>query len=200
MDRIELLINTLTQQYHQKESSTTLLQTIAQLQEALTANGAGQPLHLGTAKIAVMMPVGAGAAVSAHPPIAQQPTAANDVLSSAATSSPAAPVGTHDPTPEPISVNERIAPVQPVIADALSREPIRELKKAIGINDRFLLIKDLFDGDEKRFDQAIKTIDAFSILADASFWIEKEVKSKPGYQKGTAAALLLDQLVSRRFS
>jgi hypothetical protein len=37
-------------------------------------------------------------------------------------------------------------------------------------------------------------------LAEASFWIEKEIKAKPGYVKGSAAALLLDQLVSRRFS
>ncbi len=172
MDRIDLLINTLRQQYQQKESPEILLQTIAQLQAELIADGTGQTLHLGTAKIAVMMPVGAGAGL----------------------------VNANSPAAEPVSINERIAPVQPVLADTLSSEPIRELKKAIDINDRFLLTQELFGGDEKKFEQAIKTIDAFSIRAEASFWIEKEIKAKPGYPKGSTAALLLDQLVSRRFS
>lgn len=191
MDRIELLINTLKQQYHQKESPTILLQTIAQLQAELTAAGAEQPLHLGTAKIAVMMPAGAAASVPSSQAPDEQTTAVNDQRT-----------GFNDQlvVSQPVSINERIAAVQPEVADTLSREPIRELKKAIGINDRFLLIQDLFEGNEKRFDQAIKTIDAFSILAEASFWVEKEIKSKPGYQKGTTAALLLDQLISRRFS
>jgi hypothetical protein len=166
MDRIELLINTLRQQYQQKESPDALMQTVAQLQAALTTAGAARTQHLGTAKIAVMMPIAGGAPAESNSP----------------------------------SLNEAIATDTPVLADTLSREPIRELKKAIGINDRFLLIQELFDGDEKKFEQAIKTLDAFSILAEASFWIEKEIKAKPGYTKDGPAALLLDQLVSRRFS
>jgi hypothetical protein len=164
MDRIEFLINTLAQQYQQKESPAILLQTVTQLQAALTVATNGQPLHLGTAKIAVMMPL------------------VNNVVT------------------EPPTINDQVVNAQPVLADTLSREPISELKKAIGINDRFLLIQELFDGDEKQFEQAIKTLDAFSILAEASFWIEKEIKAKSGFKKDSPAAQLLDQLVSRRFS
>ncbi|NDF98977.1 MAG: hypothetical protein EB101_08660 [Chitinophagia bacterium] len=184
MDRIDLLINTLKQQHQQKESPDVLLQTVRELQAELTAAGAGQTLHLGTAKIAVMMPATA-ASPSPATPAAPAPTAA----------APADPVST-----TPVSVNDRMAEEQPMRADTLSREPIKELKKAIGINDRFLLIQELFEGDEKRFEQAIRTLDSFSILAEASFWIEREVKGKPGYQKDSPAAVLLDQLVSRRFS
>ena len=200
MDRIDLLINTLRQQYHQKESAEILLQTIALLQAELMADGAGQPRHLGTAKIAVMMPAGAAAAIPAQQPLAQRVAEGSEVLSTPVTPTTVLKVSAHHPIAEPLSVNERIAPVQPVLADTLNREPIRELKKAIDINNRFLLTQELFDGDEKKFEQAIRTIDAFSIRAEASFWIEKEIKSKPGYPKGSAAALLLDQLVSRRFS
>ena len=179
MDRIDLLINTLKQQHQQKESLDVLLQTVRELQAELTAAGAGQTLHLGTAKIAVMMPA---AAASPSP------------------ATPAAPAPADPFSTTPVSVNDRMAEEQPMRADTLSREPIKELKKAIGINDRFLLIQELFEGDEKRFEQAIRTLDAFSILAEASFWIEREVKGKPGYQKDSPAAVLLDQLVSRRFS
>ncbi|MBM3915844.1 MAG: hypothetical protein FJ348_07395 [Sphingomonadales bacterium] len=184
MDRIDWLINTLKQQYQQKESPDVLLQTINQLQSALTAAGAGKTQHLGTAKIAVMMPVSGAAPVvlQQEPPLAKEQVITESLV---------------DATP---SINDRIVTPVPVLADRLRQEPIRELKKAIGINDRFLLLEELFGGDEKKFDQAIKTLDGFSILAEASFWIEKEIKAKPGYSKDSPAARLLDQLVSRRFS
>ncbi|MBM3922884.1 MAG: hypothetical protein FJ340_06740 [Sphingomonadales bacterium] len=168
MDRITLLIDTLKQQYQQKETSAVLLQTVNALQAALLSTTEGQPQHLGTAKIAVMMPV-AGAAS-----LLQEEAA--------------------------LSVKEQLAAAPTELAEALSREPIRNLKKAIGINDRFLLIQELFEGNEKKFEEAIKTLDAFGVLAEASFYVEREIKSKPTYQKDSPAARLLDQLINRRFS
>ncbi len=189
MGRVDLLLNTLKEQYHQKESPAVLLQTLAQLQAAVVATANGPSLHLGTAKIAVMMPV------PGTIPTGAAPAPVTNLMAKAA------PVAVAEPLQsEPLSVNESNVNEQPLIADLLSREPIRELKKAIGINDRFLLIKELFEGNEKKFEQAIKTLDTFSILAEAAFWMEREIKAKPGYQKDSPAAILLDQLVSRRFS
>ena len=168
MDRIALLIDTLRQQYQQKESAAVMLQTVNSLQAALLSEGAGLTQHLGTAKVAVMMPLAGAPSIST--------------------------------TENPVSVNEQITPAVTELAEALSREPIRNLKKAIGINDRYLLIQELFEGDEKKFEQVIKTIDTFRVLAEASFYIERELKSKPTYQKDSPAAQLFDQLINRRFS
>lgn len=45
------------------------------------------------------------------------------------------------------------------------------LKRSIGLNDRFLMIRDMFDGDATAFDRAITRLDAFTDLDEAVIWI-----------------------------
>ena len=45
------------------------------------------------------------------------------------------------------------------------------LKRSIGLNDRFLMIRDMFDGDADAFDRAITQLDAFTDLDEAVIWI-----------------------------
>ncbi len=45
------------------------------------------------------------------------------------------------------------------------------LKRSIGLNDRFLMIRDMFDGDADAFDSAIARLDAFTDLDEAVIWI-----------------------------
>lgn len=42
-----------------------------------------------------------------------------------------------------------------------------DLKRSIGLNDRFLMIRDMFDGDADAFDRAIERLDGFRSLDDA---------------------------------
>jgi hypothetical protein len=51
-----------------------------------------------------------------------------------------------------------------IVASAAART---DLKKSIGLNDRFLMIRDLFDGDGEAFDRAIARLDEFTDLDDA---------------------------------
>ena len=45
------------------------------------------------------------------------------------------------------------------------------LKRSIGLNDRFLMIRDMFDGDADAFDRTITRLDAFTDLDEAVIWI-----------------------------
>jgi hypothetical protein len=45
------------------------------------------------------------------------------------------------------------------------------LKRSIGLNDRFLMIRDMFDGDAGLFDRTITRLDAFTDLDEAVVWI-----------------------------
>ena len=74
------------------------------------------------------------------------------------------------------------------------------LFRSIGINDRFLFINDLFDGDESVFERSIKTINSFSIWPEADYWIRRELKTKLGWKNDSLSVQLFDQLVRRRFS
>ncbi len=86
------------------------------------------------------------------------------------------------------------------LMNKLQEEPIRDLKKAIGINDRFLFISELFRGDETMYERSIKTINSFNIYPEAAYWIQREMKFKLGWDDNNATVKHFNQLVKRRFS
>jgi hypothetical protein len=97
-------------------------------------------------------------------------------------------------------LNEKLRANQVEVGTLLNNEPIKELKKAIGINDRFLFVQELFRGDESMYERSIKTIDGFAIYPEAQFWIQRELKLKIGWNEDSATVKHFDQLVKRRFS
>ena len=99
-----------------------------------------------------------------------------------------------------LSINDQLKENKVEVSDVLSAGPIKDLKKAIGINDRFLFINDFFDGDESVFERSIKTINSFSIWPEADYWIRRELKTKLGWKNDSLSVQLFDQLVRRRFS
>jgi hypothetical protein len=98
------------------------------------------------------------------------------------------------------SLNERLRVEKLELGAVLQEAPIRDLKKAIGINDRYLFINELFRGDETMYERSIKTINGFSIFPEADFWIQRELKLKLGWNEDSETVHLFDQLVKRRFS
>ncbi|MBC7587961.1 MAG: hypothetical protein H7178_06325, partial [Chitinophagaceae bacterium] len=96
--------------------------------------------------------------------------------------------------------NDKLKEQRIEVAAVLQGSPIKDLKKAIGINDRYVFINELFRGDENMYERSIKTINAFSIYPEAEYWIQREMKTKLGWTEDTEAVRLFDQLVKRRFS
>jgi hypothetical protein len=99
----------------------------------------------------------------------------------------------------PESLNDRLKEVKVELSEKLTDAPIKDLKKAIGVNDRFLFINELFRGDEAMYERSIKTIQNFSIFAEAEFWIRRELKVKIGWHDNHPVVKQFDQLVRRRF-
>ncbi len=98
------------------------------------------------------------------------------------------------------SINDLLKPKQNEVADALQDSPIKDLKKAIGINERFLYVNELFRGDEAMYEKSIKTINSFDIYGEAEFWIRRELKLRLGWDENYTTVKQFDQLVRRRFS
>ncbi len=121
------------------------------------------------------------------------------------------PTLTHQ-TPKPKEVNEVVSPVKSEslneklkqskieLSEMLTEVPVRDLRKAIGVNDRFLFINELFRGDEAMYERSIKTINNFSIFPEAQYWIQRELKTKIGWNESDPVVQQFDQLVKRRFS
>lgn len=98
------------------------------------------------------------------------------------------------------SLNDKLRESKKELSDTLKDAPIKDLKKAIGINDRFLYINELFKGDEVMYERSVKTINGFSIYPEAEYWIRRELKVKLGWDDQNQTVKQFDQLVKRRFS
>jgi hypothetical protein len=101
---------------------------------------------------------------------------------------------------EPESLNDRLREAKTELIEVLKETPVKDLRKAIGINDRFLFINDLFRGDESMYERSIKTINGFNIFPEAEYWINRELKVKLGWNVDDPAVIHFDQLIKRRFS
>lgn len=104
------------------------------------------------------------------------------------------------PVAEGASLNEKLSVKQNELSESLQDAPVKDLKKAIGINDRYLYINELFRGDEVMYERSIKTINSFAIFPEAEYWIRRELKSKLGWDDKMPVVKQFDQLVRRRFS
>lgn len=109
-------------------------------------------------------------------------------------------------------LNEVIAPNKPSLNDRLKREnmelaakltesvSVKDLSKAIDLNGKFLFINELFRGDRNMYDRSIQTINDCSDIEEASYWIERELKIKLGWQDNNDTVQQFYQLVKKRFS
>lgn len=75
-----------------------------------------------------------------------------------------------------------------------SNMPVSNLQAVIGINDRFLFTRELFDGNGERFSETIKKLDAMGNLHDAATYLRENYKWKK-----TETSLKFIELVKRRF-
>jgi hypothetical protein len=98
------------------------------------------------------------------------------------------------------SLNDKLKTEKKELGSLLKESPVRDLRKAIGINDRFVFINELFRGDENMYERSIKTINSFNALPEAEFWIQRELKTKIGWGDSSETVHHFDQLVRRRFS
>jgi hypothetical protein len=97
-------------------------------------------------------------------------------------------------------INDRFKEDKAEVAHLHDTAQIRDLKRAISINEKYLFINNLFGKNEELYDKSIKHIQNFGILAEASFWIQKELKTKLGWSESDEVVQLFDQFVKRRFS
>ena len=245
MERIEALINQLNEQYRQNADAAQLLGTIQLLQFELTKVKAGGQQTLGTAKVAVVLPIAQSLGMAAGyekyaprpietPPVVAEPEQvvekkeAKDtrevketILVDQGNLSVVQKNGQLDMVFDPLneiptlshqnkevnekagteeSINDKLKQGKTELVEVLKETPVKDLRKAVGINDRFVFINELFRGDENMYERCIKTINNFNIYAEAEYWISRELKVKLGWDSNSPVVQQFDQLVKRRFS
>lgn len=74
--------------------------------------------------------------------------------------------------------------------------PISDLRQAIGLNDKFLMIRDLFGGDGALFDATVEALNAQESLDDCMIYIAEHFAWNPE----SDSAALLTELLERKFA
>jgi hypothetical protein len=120
---------------------------------------------------------------------------------------PAQTVVPAQPAPAPVPEPQRLADVMAknvtTLADKMAEEVptaafnrITEIRKAIGINDKFLLIRDLFGGDANLYEDTITHLDEFDDLDECMIFIVENFRWDPDSE----GAKLLVSLIERKLS
>ena len=139
-------------------------------------------------------------------------TVVNDVIPEPA------PIPAPAPTPTPVAkVEDKVveADVAPqrlgdvfarnvtTLADKMAEEQptaafnrIPEIRKAIGLNDKFLMIRDLFGGDVNLYEDTITHLDQFTDLDECMIFIVENFRWNPDSE----GAKLLVSLIERKLS
>jgi hypothetical protein len=216
MKRTQELINQLKEQLERQEAPAQMLLT-AQLLEAELSRLAGQAAaNRGSAKVAVMMPsamkmyAGQQSIPDLKPP-GRLNTVSKEQEATDWPFNPLTDIPTlaHQQSARELndvignngsSLNDKLKADVVELAHALNGSPVRDLKKAIGVNDRYVFISELFRGDEAMYERSIKTINGFRILPEAEYWMQRELKVKLGWDENREATRHFYQLVKRRFS
>ncbi len=90
---------------------------------------------------------------------------------------------------------DTIVPPRDRASELLRSEPVADLRRAIGINDRFLLIRDLFGGDSAAYEAAIDALNGFDNLDDCMIYIAEHYAWNPN----SDGAVLLMELLERKY-
>ena len=207
MDKLQQLISKLNDQCQQNESALQMLVTLKQIEAELTFIHTVAVTGRKNPGISVVMPSMNIAHrvveefIQAAPP--EHQAWMGDPLIEIPTLS-------HQPGNQEIndlignsknSINDKLrSGSQAELGSVLKGTPVKELRKAIGVNDRFVFINELFRGDEPMYERSIKTINNFRILPEAEYWMERELKIKLGWDDSRDIVQHFYQLVRRRFS
>lgn len=95
---------------------------------------------------------------------------------------------------ERTTIADSITPKEDV-ASVIGSSQLSSLRSAIGLNDKFLLIRDLFGGDNGAYEAAIDGLDSCQSLDDAMLYIFDNF----AWDSECDGAKLLTELLSRRF-
>jgi hypothetical protein len=93
---------------------------------------------------------------------------------------------------------ERSGDSQLVMAH-LKLKPIDDLKSGIGLNEKFLFIRELFNNDHLAYAEAIEKLNAASNLGEAEKILGEQLLTHHGWDLETEAAMSFLHLVFRRF-
>ena len=219
MERIQTLINRLQEQVRQNADVSQMQLTLQLLQSELNQLQKTSARTLGTSKVSVVLPTPVAIApvsiakkeieeeqeVISVPKIKAKSKTQLDLHFDPMNEIPTFSqykIGkeVNESVEQKESFNDRLKENRSELMHSLKDVPIKDLRKGIGINDRFVFISELFRGDEPMYERSIKTINSFNIYPEAEYWMNRELMIKLGWDDTRDIVKHFYQLVRRRFA
>ena len=97
------------------------------------------------------------------------------------------------------SINSKLANTD-YSCNTLNKKTISNLSSSIGINERFLLIKDLFQGSTEKFNESIHLLNSCKNKEEANELISSTMRNEYGWEDESEALTILSDLIENRFS
>ncbi len=86
------------------------------------------------------------------------------------------------------------------LALKLQQNPLSDLRKSIGINEKFSFVNELFDGDLNAYNDAIEKLNGSASHEAAVTMLENDYVSVLGWSRDGESFVKLKNLIDRRFS
>ena len=103
-------------------------------------------------------------------------------------------------TAPPETLGDTLKPSgKPALADSLQMNSVNDLREAIGINDKFLFINELFNGDLQRYNKVIDELNSFSGLLGAQTYLT-ELQVQYQWDENGTAYQKLNMVLERKFA
>lgn len=87
---------------------------------------------------------------------------------------------------------------EPTLADKLQHNTVKSLQSAIGINDKFLFVNELFNGSMEKYNRSIENLDDLKTLNGALIYLN-ELRVELQWNSSNEAYKRLLELVHRKF-
>lgn len=85
------------------------------------------------------------------------------------------------------------------VGDKVAKSQVNDLKRAMGINERFLYANELFGGDMEAFSRAVEELNHVETEVDANRLLDENLAAKYRWNEEDETVVAFKSLVSRRF-
>jgi hypothetical protein len=89
---------------------------------------------------------------------------------------------------------------RPTLGDKVSKFRINDIKRSIGINERFLFANELFNGDMSAFTLAVEELNHVESETAANRLLNENMAPKYRWDEENETVIAFKSLVSRRFA
>lgn len=86
------------------------------------------------------------------------------------------------------------------VHEKIQSQPLQDLKKSIGINEKFKFMNELFDGNLKEYNESIDFLNNCKTLEEAENFMQQTLSSKYNWKKESGVYQSLVFLIQRKFN